>query len=162
MGLYTRQQLALLLLLVGAAGGGLAVSDWRAAHPELVARLEEIDRASPAASSDVVEERIERVTAPRAPAPRAGADRPPRTPASPRAPKRAAPPDDIQRTPLDLNHATLDDLTRLPGVGPVLAQRILETREAGGRFTTVDDLAGVRGLGRSKLERLRPFVGVSE
>ena len=51
---------------------------------------------------------------------------------------------------------------RLPGVGPVLARRILETRETAGRFAAVDDLAGVRGVGRAKLERLRPFVGVLE
>lgn len=64
--------------------------------------------------------------------------------------------------PLDLNRATLTDLMRLPGVGPVLARRILETRDAIGQFATVEDLKGVRGLGGAKLERLRQFVGILE
>ena len=64
--------------------------------------------------------------------------------------------------PLDLNRATLGDLIRLPGVGPVLARRILEARETVGRFAGVDDLVGVRGVGPAKLDRLRPFVGVLE
>ena len=52
MGLYTRQQLLLLLSLLAAAGVGLGVVHWRAAHPELVERLEGIDREI-AASGDV-------------------------------------------------------------------------------------------------------------
>lgn len=162
MGLYTRQQLTLLLLLVGAAGVGLAVSHWRAAHPELAERLEQIDREPPVASEGTGERRAAQATEPRPPARPATADRPTRAAAPPRAPKDSAAPDEEHRPPLDLNRATLGELTRLPGVGPVLARRILDTREAAGRFATIDDLAGVRGLGRAKLERLRPFVGILE
>lgn len=162
MGLYTRQQLTLLLLLVGAAGVGLAVSHWRAAHPELVEQLEQIDREPPLTSESAGERHATRATEPRPSVRRATADRPPRVAAPPRAPKGSAAPDEKHRPPLDLNRATLVELTRLPGVGPVLARRILDTREAAGRFATIDDLAGVRGLGRAKLERLRPFVGILE
>lgn len=41
---YTRRQLALLLAALAAVGGGLAVGRWRRAHPELVERLERLDR----------------------------------------------------------------------------------------------------------------------
>src|SRR5215468_6526083 len=44
--LYTRPQLILLLIVVAAAGAGLAVGHWRAGHPELAERLEQLDRAS--------------------------------------------------------------------------------------------------------------------
>jgi competence protein ComEA len=80
----------------------------------------------------------------------------------PRAPKRRPAPAEEPSAPLDLNHASLADLTRLPGVGPVLAQRILDTRDVLERFGAVDDLVRVRGLGLAKLERLRPFVAVLE
>ena len=159
MGLYTRQQLTLLLLLLGAAGVGLAVSHWRAAHPALVERLEHID-GKPAASVDAVAVRAGRVTDPHAPARSPTADQSPRTPAPPRTLKRVAPPEDARHAPLDLNRATLVDLTRLPGIGAVLARRILDTRQAIGRFAAVDDLAAIRGVGRSKLDQLRPFVDV--
>jgi competence protein ComEA len=47
--LYTRHQLLLILLLTGAAGAGLVVDHWRRARPELVERLEALDRAEPPA-----------------------------------------------------------------------------------------------------------------
>ena len=163
MGLYTRQQLLLLLSLLAAAGVGLGVVHWRAAHPQLVERLERIDREI-AASNDVgAEDRsVARVTETRATRQRARGEPESRPPARARASKRAALPPDEPGPPLDLNRATLADLMRLPGVGPMLARRILETRETAGRLGAVDDLVAVRGLGPVKLERLRPFVGVLE
>ena len=62
--------------------------------------------------------------------------------------------------PLDLNTATQEGLDALPGVGPVLAGRILAWRTAHGRFTTVDELGEVPGIGPKALERLRPLVRV--
>jgi len=59
---------------------------------------------------------------------------------------------------LDVNTATADELTRLPGVGPGLAQRIVEFRLQNGPFQSTDDLQNVPGLGASKFERLAPFV----
>ena len=161
MGLYTRQQLILLLLLVGAAGVGLGVVHWRAANPEIVERLEQLEREI-AASADVKgeERRAGRVVEPSPTSQRERGDREARPPASARAPKRQAPTPGEVAPPLDLNRATLSDLTRLPGVGPVMARRILEARENVGRFGAVDDLLTVRGLGRAKLDRLRPYVGV--
>jgi competence protein ComEA len=62
--------------------------------------------------------------------------------------------------PVDLNTATEEQLDALPGVGPVLAGRILEWRAQHGRFSTVDELSEVSGIGDKVLENLRPLVRV--
>jgi competence protein ComEA len=62
--------------------------------------------------------------------------------------------------PLDLNSATLAQLDGLPGVGPVLAQHILDWRTEHGRFDSVDQLNGVSGIGDSKFADLKPLVAV--
>ncbi len=59
---------------------------------------------------------------------------------------------------LDVNTATVDELVQLPGVGPSLAQRIVDYRQQYGPFQTVDDLQNVPGIGPSKFDRLAPFV----
>jgi competence protein ComEA len=130
MTLYTRHQLVLVLLLAGAAGGGLAVDHWRRARPDLVERLESLDRT-------------EQPPGPAAPR------RPPRPepPAPPPVPERVA-------APVDLNRATEVELTALPGIGPALAARIVAARP----FEGIDELRRVRGLRRATLERLRPLV----
>ena len=62
--------------------------------------------------------------------------------------------------PVDLNTATLEQLDALPGIGPVLAQRILDWRTANGRFSTVEELGEVSGIGEATLGDLRPLVTV--
>ena len=62
--------------------------------------------------------------------------------------------------PVDLNTATMEQLDGLPGIGPVLAQRILDWRVANGRFTVVDELGEVSGIGDATLADLRPLVTV--
>lgn len=61
---------------------------------------------------------------------------------------------------LDLNSATADQLEGLPGVGPVLARRIVEQRVRIGRFTSVEDLRQVSGIGAKKFADLAPLVRV--
>ncbi len=61
---------------------------------------------------------------------------------------------------VDLNAATLDQLEALPGVGPVLAQRILDWRTEHGRFSSVDELMEVSGIGEARMADLRPLVTV--
>lgn len=62
---------------------------------------------------------------------------------------------------VDLNQATVSDLEALPGIGPKLAQRVIEHRDERGPFRTVEDLRQVRGIGRKKFDRLRPHVLVT-
>ncbi|WP_433731821.1 helix-hairpin-helix domain-containing protein [Actinoplanes sp. CA-051413] len=62
--------------------------------------------------------------------------------------------------PINLNTATLADLDTLPGVGPVLAQRILEARDAQGGFKAVSDLRQVSGIGAARYEQLKDLVTV--
>jgi competence protein ComEA len=62
--------------------------------------------------------------------------------------------------PVNLNTATLAELDSLPGVGPVLAQRILDTRTAQGGFTAVIDLRKVDGIGDARYEQLKDLVVV--
>jgi len=62
--------------------------------------------------------------------------------------------------PVNLNTADLDALDSLPGVGPVLAQRIVDWRNEHGRFTSVEELGEVSGIGDKMLSQLRPRVTV--
>ena len=59
---------------------------------------------------------------------------------------------------VDVNRADLVALDRLPGIGPVLARRIVEHRVRNGPFHRVEDLLAVPGIGPRLLERLRPLV----
>jgi len=87
--------------------------------------------------------------APRRAAPGGARAAAPRQPASaPAAPDR----------PVDINAASAEELQRLPGIGPVIAERIVAWRREHGRFHSPDDLARVPGIGPRTAERLRPMV----
>jgi len=60
--------------------------------------------------------------------------------------------------PIDLNSATVEELELLPGIGAKTAQRIVEKRAELGGFASVDDLLGVKRLGKSRLEKIRGLV----
>ncbi len=62
--------------------------------------------------------------------------------------------------PLDLNTATVEQLQKLPGVGPRTAAAIVRFREKSGPFRRVEDLLAVRGITRKKLEKIAPRVTV--
>lgn len=61
---------------------------------------------------------------------------------------------------VDLNTADAAALDQLPRIGPALAQRIIDWRTANGRFTSVDDLLGVSGIGEKMLAGIRDLVRV--
>ena len=60
--------------------------------------------------------------------------------------------------PVHVNTASLDELCALNGVGPKLAEKILEVRNALGAFKNAEDLQKVPGIGKKKLEKLLPGV----
>jgi len=84
-------------------------------------------------------------------------------PASPH-PAFAAPAQQAQAEvkPVDINTADAAELQKVPGIGEALARRIVEFREANGRFEKVDDLLNVRGIGVTSLEKLRPYLVVKK
>jgi competence protein ComEA len=59
---------------------------------------------------------------------------------------------------VNVNTAGLEELQALPGVGEARARAILEARKSRGGFKRVEDLLEVKGIGRSALERMRPFL----
>jgi len=61
---------------------------------------------------------------------------------------------------INLNTATAAELDLLPGIGPALAQRIVEDREQRGPFRSIDNLGRVRGIGPETIRKIRPLVTV--
>jgi competence protein ComEA len=62
------------------------------------------------------------------------------------------------RFQVDINTADCPELMQLPGVGQVLAKRIVESRKTVGPFTSADDLRRVQGIGLKTFERIRPYL----
>ena len=62
---------------------------------------------------------------------------------------------------INLNTATIKELDRLPGVGPVLAQRIVEFREKRGGFRRIEELLAVSGISEQRWQVLRSLLEVS-
>lgn len=65
-----------------------------------------------------------------------------------------------QPSAINLNQATAGQLQEVPGIGPVLAQRIVEARQRRpqGTFTSLEDLTGIRGIKRKTLARFKPYL----
>ncbi len=61
---------------------------------------------------------------------------------------------------LDLNRATREELQALPGIGPALSDRIVESRSKDGPFKTIEDLLRVSGIGPVTLSRIKPLIQV--
>lgn len=59
---------------------------------------------------------------------------------------------------VNINEATVEQLSLLPRIGPAVAQRIVEFREENGNFKVVADLMLVRGIGEKTFEGLAPYV----
>lgn len=157
---YSRPQLKLLLTLAAILLVGLGVREWRAGFPDAAERLERFDREdAPPPIPPVPRSRI----LPRWSPARPEANAPPRAVPWQRARAAAAPPPALaDPRPLDLNRASVDEIARLPGVGPSLARRIVDQRERVGRFESPDGLRGILGLGPKKLASLRELVTVGD
>lgn len=61
---------------------------------------------------------------------------------------------------IPVNTAGVDELMKLPGVGPVLAEAIVSERQQNGFFYYPEDLLNVRGIGEKTLEKLLPYVNL--
>jgi len=61
---------------------------------------------------------------------------------------------------VNVNAASVEELVRLPGIGEVLAGRIVAHREENGRFPSIDELLAVRGIGPKVLEAIREHVTI--
>ena len=82
----------------------------------------------------------------------------PRAPAAPAAPSAAPSAAATVSGVLNLNTATAEELTRLPGVGPSRAQAIIELRTRMKAFQSVEDIMKVRGIGRKTFRKLEPML----
>ena len=63
---------------------------------------------------------------------------------------------------VDLNRAGIEELVKLPGVGEIVAQRIVNYREENGAFRATEELMNVRGIGEKTYLKLEPYLTVSE
>ena len=67
---------------------------------------------------------------------------------------------ELPATPIDLNTATVEELTAVRGIGEVTARRIVAFREEHGPFKRVDELLKVQGIGEKSLEKIAPQLTV--
>ena len=61
---------------------------------------------------------------------------------------------------VNVNTASAEELSLLPGVGPARAKKIIELRQQRGGFKRVEDLLEVKGIGEASLAKLRPYVAL--
>jgi competence protein ComEA len=60
--------------------------------------------------------------------------------------------------PININQATLKELTSLPGIGKKRAKDIIAYREQNGKFSSIDDLKKVEGIGKDTLEKIKDHI----
>ena len=148
-----------VLMLVIAAGviywalqGDISESEQAVAVIPQTADVQDVDEAGSSPEGYEAVMTAEKATsAPSAFGPR-------RTASPPGSVKDQAPPRRPVTFPLDLNTARFEDFLELPGIGEQLAQRLVEYRDSHGSFRSVEDLREVHGIGKKRMERLRPFV----
>jgi competence protein ComEA len=63
--------------------------------------------------------------------------------------------------PVNLNTATADQLATIPGVGPKMAERIIDYRQKNGGFKKIEDLMNVSGVGEKSFLKMKPLITVT-
>jgi len=63
--------------------------------------------------------------------------------------------------PVNLNTATAEQLATIPGVGPKMAERIIDYRQKNGGFKKVEDLMNVSGVGEKSFLKMKPLITVT-
>ncbi|MBN2030463.1 helix-hairpin-helix domain-containing protein [bacterium] len=63
---------------------------------------------------------------------------------------------------VSINKATQEQLEYLPGIGPVMASRIIAYRDQHHGFSTIDELVEIKGIGEKTVEKLRPYIQIVE
>ncbi len=82
---------------------------------------------------------------------------------APHGPRLATPPVRAAHVVrVDINHGSLEDLQALPGIGAVLAERIVQYRREHGNFMSTTEMRQVKGIGVKRLEQLRPYIRVGQ
>jgi len=68
----------------------------------------------------------------------------------------------LEEKSININTADIKELEKLPRIGPATAKKILDLRKEKGRFKEIEDLLEVKGIGPKTLERIRPFIILTE
>lgn len=67
---------------------------------------------------------------------------------------------DDKQSSININTATVEELTELPGIGEATANKIIEYRKQNGKFETIEELKNVAGIGNSKFENIKDKIKV--
>lgn len=59
---------------------------------------------------------------------------------------------------ININTATVEQLTAITGIGPSIAQRIVDYRQENGQFTSIDEIVNVRGIGAKTFEKIKAYI----